>query len=283
VEHGGLRVDGNAGRRPHKLLWRLPSCRPEGRVQTSRKGGASGEGDMGAVQAMDRKSGDPVAGGFYTVREAARLLTIGQPARISSWLDGYKRTAVGPIIYRQYKPIDRVQELGFWDLLEVRFVDHFRRQGVSLQALRKAANNARELWNTEHPFAMDGAQFLTDRKEVFLAAAKETKDQFLLNLVTKQYEIYVVLEEFLARGVSFDPTTGLARQWRPKPKELPAIALDPLIAYGRPVVMPEAVPTESIYKLWKAEGGSFKAAADWFAVTEEAAHQAIDFELGLPD
>src|SRR6185369_8483607 len=98
---------------------------------------------MGAVQHPRLAASDPVAGGFYTVREAARLLSIAQPAKIVGWLHGHKGRGRGPIIQRQYQPIDGAQELSFLDLIEVRFVEHFRKQGVSLQALRKAAATAR--------------------------------------------------------------------------------------------------------------------------------------------
>ena len=37
--------------------------------------------------------------------------------------------------------------------MEVRFIEHFRRQQISLQSLRKAAENARKELNLDHPFA----------------------------------------------------------------------------------------------------------------------------------
>jgi hypothetical protein len=236
---------------------------------------------MGAVQHIGRQVNDPVAGGFYTVREAARLLNIGQPSKITAWLHGHRKGA-GPIIRRQYVPIEGTQELGFWDLIEVRFVEHFRKQGVSLQALRKAAETARREWGQRHPFAMSNVKFLTDRVTVFSHVAQETGDKFLLNLVTKQYAMYVVLEEVLAKGVGFDPASGLAREWRPK-KEFPHIALNPLVAYGQPAILPEGVPTAAIFQTWKAENGSYPAAADWYEITEDLAREAVEFELGLPE
>ena len=236
---------------------------------------------MGVVQSIDRAANDPVAGGFYTVREAARLLGIGQPSKITAWLQGHHKGAAA-IVKRQYKPIEGIQELGFWDLIEVRFVEHFRKQGVSLQALRKAAETARNDYGQQHPFATSNVKFLTDRVTVFSQAAKETGDKFLLNLVTKQYAMYVILEEVLAKGIEFDPTSGLAREWRPK-KEFPHIALNPLVAYGQPAILPDGVPTAAVYGTWKAENGSYLAAADWYEITEDLAREAVEFELGLPE
>lgn len=236
---------------------------------------------MGAVQHIGREVKDPLAGGFYTVREAARLLTIASPSKITAWLQGGKGRAA-PIITRQYKPIEGVQELGFWDLIEVRFVEHFRKQGVSLQALRKAAATARAEYGHRHPFALSNVLFQTDRRRVFARTAEETGDKTLLDLAGKQFAMYEVLEAVLAKGVDFDPASGLAREWRPKPKEFPRVALNPLISYGQPVIMPDRVPTAALYRSWKAEG-SISATADWFEVSEDVVREAVEFELELPE
>ncbi len=238
---------------------------------------------MGAVQHLGLAKNDPVAGGFYTVREAARLLTIAQPAKITGWLQGHKGRGRGPIIQRQYEPIEGAQELGFLDLIEVRFVEHFRKQGVSLQALRKAAETAREEWQQRHPFATSSTKYLTDRIEIFSKTARDVHDNVLFNLVTKQYEMYVVLETVLAKGVEFDPASGLAREWRPKQAEFPDIALSPLVAYGQPAIMPFGVPTVAIYSTWKAENGNYAATSDWYEIDEKLVREAVEFELGLPD
>jgi uncharacterized protein (DUF433 family) len=238
---------------------------------------------MGAVEQLRATSNDPVAGGFYTVREAARLLNIAQPAKIVGWLHGHKGRGRGPIIQRQYEPIEGAQELGFLDLIEVRFVEHFRKQDVSLQALRKAAATARDEWKQQHPFATSATKYLTDRVDVFSKTARDIHDNVLLNLVTKQYEMYVVLEEILAKGVEFDPASGLAREWRPKQAEFPDVVVSPLVAYGQPAVMPHGVPTFAIYNTWKAENGHYSATSDWYEIDEKLVRQAVEFELGLPD
>ena len=236
---------------------------------------------MSKFQTLERPKVDPAAGGFYTAKEAARLLNIGQPSRVVAWLQGRSNTATGPVIARQYNPIGGVQELGFWDLLEVRFIDHFRKQGVSLQALRKAAETARKELKQQHPFALSRARFLTDRKTIFLATARELDDTVLLDLVTKQFAMYEVLEEIIERGLVFHPATGLAQEWRPRPVELPAIAINPKIAFGQPVVRPAGVPTSALFLSWKAEAGNYRAIADWFEIEQDLVHQAVEFELGL--
>lgn len=236
---------------------------------------------MAMATFVRRGAEDPLAGGFYTVREAARLLNLPHGGVITNWLKGRGRGK--PVIQRQYEPLEGKQELGFLDLIEVRFVEHFRKQGYSLQSLRKAAETARQELSCEHPFALYGARFVARRKDIFLTVAKQEDDPKLLNLVTKQYAMYAVLEALLERGLQFNPTSGLAMLWRPREKEFPHVIIDPKVAYGQPALERERVPTDAIFSTWKAEGGDYKAVADWFEIDEGLAREAVEFELALPN
>ncbi len=50
--------------------------------------------------------------------------------------------------------------LGFLDLIEIRFVDAFRRVGVSWATLRRANERAQEMFGGSHPFCTN--RFVTD-------------------------------------------------------------------------------------------------------------------------
>jgi uncharacterized protein (DUF433 family) len=236
-----------------------------------------------SVAPIHKTPRDPAAGGFYTVKEAARLLDISNSGIIVNWLKGRAGQTVGPVIHRQYQPIGKAQELSFLDLIEVRFIDHFRKQDYSLQSLRKAADVARSELKVEHPFALFGVKFIGERKNIFLSVAKAEGDKKLLNLVTKQYAIYKVLESVLERSVVFDPTSGLAQRWKPRDKAFPHIVVDPTIAYGQPSVEGHRVSTDAIFSSWKAENGDIEAVADWFAIDKALAKEAVEFELALPN
>lgn len=121
---------------------------------------------------------------------------------------------------------------------------------------------------------------MADRKEIFLYTAKETGDHYLLNLMTNQIEIYEVLEQVLAKGVVFDPKSAIAKRFQPLP-DCQNVIIDPRIAFGRPVIAPRFVPTESLFALWKAEGGNYRVVADWYHISREAAEEAVEFELRL--
>jgi uncharacterized protein (DUF433 family) len=116
-----------------------------------------------------------------------------------------------------------------------------------------------------------------------LAVAKGENDTKLLNPVTKQYDMHVILEDVLSRGLTFDPTSGLAMRWRPCEKEFPRVVIDPRIAYGQPSLEPVRVPTDAVFATWKAENGSYAAVADWYEIDESLAREAAEFELALPN
>lgn len=231
------------------------------------------------MNVVDIRSEERLAGGYYTVAEAARLLHIDRSRHntVRNWLAG-NGADVGAVIARQYP--NSTTELGFYDLLEVRFIDYFRRQNVSLQSIRKAAAAARKELKARHPFAMSNVQFVTDRKRIFSLTAEETGDKHLMELIHGQYEMYEVIEDFLAKGVQFRPD-GLARLWRPDQKKYPKIVLTPAKAHGQPVIDRAGVPTRTLFDLWLTEKRNFAAVADWFEIAESDVEQAVEYELEL--
>lgn len=233
---------------------------------------------------------NPLVRGFYTVPEAARLIEVGNARRIHGWIRGYADRSSGPLIRREYAPTQKREELSFLDLLEIRFIEHFREQGVRVQTLRRALETARDIWKEDKPFATARIKF-TPRKDgkdiiaeqVLKPSAESTKDAKLLSLCTRQYEIYVAIRELLVKGLSFDPHTHLAVSWKPRPEKFPEIVINPTIAYGRPFV-PSKVPTAVLYEAWKAEGRQLEPVADWYEVSLAETQMAVEFEQELaPD
>lgn len=222
---------------------------------------------------------DLLSGGFYTVAQAARLLRVGNRQRIYRWLrssDG----ASEPVILRDYQPVNNNQELSFWDLIEVQFVEHFRSQGLSLQYLRKVAARARQDFRTKHPFALSKAKYVTDRWRIFEQTAAEEGIK-TRELLTGQYEMYEAIEEVLASGIEFNPKTFLAEKWRPLENDCPNVVVDPRYAYGQPVIGVPHVPTAAIFRQWKAEKGDRKKVADWWGLEPENVDEAIEFEIRM--
>ena len=126
-----------------------------------------------------------VSGGFYTVSEAARLLGMESGRRIHRWIAPTQRGG-DAVVARDYPKVGKQHELSFLDLVEIRFVEHFRQQRISLQSLRMATRNARAELRVLHPFSTSSVRFQTDRREIVLHTATASGDPFLLTLLTKQ-------------------------------------------------------------------------------------------------
>jgi len=233
---------------------------------------------MAATRVHER---DALLGGFYTVKEAARLLRINNRRLITAWVEGHSHSDSGPIIDRDYSPVGQSHELSFWDLMEVKFIDHFRKQDVTMPTLRRVAAKAREELGHKHPFALSKVVFGTDRKKIFQTVVDETGDRRTRNVLGDQYEMYDVIEGLFAEGVAFDTATQMAEYWKPLPTECPNVVVDPRYAYGHPVVSDRHVPTAALYRLFRAEGGDTKRVADWFHVSPEAVTEAVEFETRL--
>lgn len=227
---------------------------------------------------------NPLSRGFYTVQDAARLIEVGSAQRIRGWLSGYPRRKVGPLLVRDYQPIGTAQEMSFLDLMEVRFVEHFRDIGVKPQTLRRCIEVAREKFNEEKPLLRQGVLFIPtdDRRkvvveEVLKPVAKENRDRKLWNLVDRNYEFNDFIEGSLARGLAFDPKTEMTSEWRPRSIDFPQVVIDPRVAYGQPSV-PSGIPTSVLFDAWRAEGEEVTPVADWFNVPVDQVQMAIGFE-----
>jgi len=226
----------------------------------------------------ERLEADPLFAGFYTNAEAARILGLDGTRKIRGWLNGWPSSRSGPIVARDFKDSSTVS---FLDLMEMRFIEYFRSQGVSMQTLRRAAAMARKEWEREHPFALSQATYLTDRRKIFAQVAKEEGDRVTWDMASGQHEIWEAIEQAVARGVQFDPKTDVACRWHPKPGEFPTIVVDPRFAYGRPVVEPAGVPTAALFRQWKAEKGDRERVAEWFSLPCEDVRTAVEFELQI--
>jgi hypothetical protein len=181
--------------------------------------------------------------GIYSVAEASLLSRVPQ-RRIRRWLQGYEYKIAGqrrtssPVLRRDFDSPDGILSLSFLDLLEVRFVNEFRQQGVSWNTIRVASQRAVEVLGHDHPFSTK--RFRTDGKTILLEIAQEAEEAALLDLVRDQYAFRRIVAPFL-KGVEFGPE-DVARRWWPMNRRN-AVVLDPARAFGQPIVHREGVPT----------------------------------------
>jgi uncharacterized protein (DUF433 family) len=218
---------------------------------------------------------DPLFAGFYSVSDAARLLSM-QKGKARDWLNGRGANKQGVMIDRDFPD---TPTLSFLDLMEMRFIEYFRRQGVSMQTLRKASEKARMDWDAKHPFALSKAQYLTDRRNIFAQVAEQEGDEATWNLATGQMEMWELIEAAIAKGIVFDATTDLASLWKPRQADFPSVVLDPKRAFGKPIVEAGGVPTSALVRQWRAERGDARRVAKWFDIEESEVAQAVEFEM----
>lgn len=222
---------------------------------------------------------------YYTPRyftaEASRLVHISN-ARIRRWLEGYEYEYASelrrqkPVVRKGMQSPDYPNYASFLDLVDLLFVKQFLDLGISLQKLRKALKEAKEILGTDH-FARQS--FFTDGRNICLEL-RDKSDLAILELLSGgQWVIKEVILE-LAKRIDFDETTELARRWYPNEGD-GLVVLDPLISFGRPIIIKKAITTENIYDLYTAEGEKIDPVCDWMDLTDKEVEAAVKFERHL--
>lgn len=212
--------------------------------------------------------------GLYTAVEAA-LYTGISAKDIRRWMFGY--TSHGVEHAGLWTPeLSFVEEnlLGFHDLLEIRFVHAFRQHGVSLQAIRSASIQAREMFDQQYPFTCK--RFQTDGRDIFATVMDETGDEALLDLVKRQWAFKQVIKPSLYEGIDY-ASEGSAQRWYPL-KRNKAVVLDPARNFGKPILTSAGIDTSAIYQSYQAEGQDAKRVAIIFEITTAAVDAAVAYE-----
>jgi uncharacterized protein (DUF433 family) len=219
--------------------------------------------------------------GVYSVDEASRLTRVPSQ-RIRRWLQGYEfksRSGLhhsSPVLRHDYEAIEGKFSLSFADLVEVRFVDCFLRAGVSLPAIRLAAERASEVLKLDHPFST--RRFKTDGRTILTELATAGKSPELLDLVRNQMGFKQLIDPFLYRSLDFGPTSQAMRWWPEGGGR--KVVIDPGRSFGKPIVAKESVPTRVIFDAFNAEESIGRVAAI-FEVSKASVAAAVEFERQL--
>lgn len=230
-----------------------------------------------ASKAIPRES-DLFGIGSYTIQEASRLL--GTPViNISRWMRGYSYSRKGqmhhsPPLWQAQWPIadDGSTELGFRDLVELRFVKVFIEAGIGLLAIRNCLNLARELVGDDHPFST--RRFQTDGKTIFLESSKPVVDGGeLLDLKRRQYVFGQIVERTFR---DLDIEADAVARWRPF-NGRDSIVIDPNRSFGQPIASASGVPTVVLAQAVEAEK-SQQRVARLFQVPVDVVRDAVRFE-----
>lgn len=217
--------------------------------------------------------------GIYTVPQASRLSNV-PPMRIKRWLKGRTREYNGrkvfdaPLWESSLEEVDGTLHLSFRDLIELRMVDRFRAQRLSMPYLRKVVSAARELLGDSHPFST--SRFKTDGKRLYLEVLKRTQEPELVEVLSGQMAFHSIISVGL-KDVEFQD--GVAALWRPESGR-GDVVVDPERSFGQPILSDFGVPTSAI-KLSASAGRTPREISRDFEISERAVKSAIAFEEKL--
>ena len=217
--------------------------------------------------------------GYYTVPEAARLTKI--PARnINRWLGGYSYSSrassasMPPLWLPQLPRAEDHIELGFRDLIELRFINAFLDKGLKLQSIRQYLVYARECIGDERPFST--RRFQTDGKSIYLETIDRAGEAEMLDLKRHQYVLKQVIEQSFK---DLDIEDDAVVRWRPFQGKS-SIVIDPARSFGQPIFDEYGVPTVVLSDAVRAEG-SVERVASIFEVPVEIVRESERFERYL--
>jgi uncharacterized protein (DUF433 family)/DNA-binding transcriptional MerR regulator len=221
----------------------------------------------------------PLGIGYYTVPEAARLLRI--PARnIKRWIGGYKYDAEGhtitmpPLWVPELPAYDDHLELGFRDLIELRFVKAFMDAGLGLKTIRNCLEYARECVRDDRPFST--RRFQTDGRTIFLDSLRRSGESEILDLRRGQYVFRQAIERTFK---DLDIEADAVARWRPFHGK-DTIVIDPRRAFGQPIATDYGVPTTALGDAAEAEG-SIERVAFLYEIPQVVVRDAVKFESSL--
>lgn len=221
----------------------------------------------------------PLGVGIYSYADAARFIG-AEPRDLRRWILGYThkgpngRQAFSPPLWDSQLSESDIEGLGFKDLIELRFVHTFRKEGVPLHVIRRTLSVAKERLATPYPFTCK--KFKTDGKRIFMEVIEETGEESLVDVEKQQNVIQKVIGPSLREGVELD-MQGEATRWFPL-KRSRAIVFDPARKFGQPILSDFDIPTAAIVESIKAEMGDEKRVARMYEIPLVAVRRALEFE-----
>ncbi|MBX4938427.1 hypothetical protein HJA97_13030 [Rhizobium binae] len=199
---------------------------------------------------------------------------------MNRWLRGYsyrrsgERRLMPPLWTTQHADVVDHLEIGFRDLIELRFVTAFVDAGLGLLAIRNCLEYARECAKDERPFST--RRFQTDGRTIFLESMERAGEPKLLDLKKRQYVFKQVIEGTFK---DLDIEDDAVARWRPFNGKQ-SIVIDPGRAFGQPIASQFGVPTVALAEAVEAEG-SIEDVVRLFDVPAGVVRDAVQFEDGL--
>lgn len=219
--------------------------------------------------------------GLYSFPRAAQLT--GIPAQsLRRWASGRSApeglTAAKGVIDLDLPDVDDERALSFLNLIELKLIGEFRRHNLSLQYIRRVVDVLQDSYSLEHPLAC--RRLMTDGRSIF--AEIDEMGEFACIEIAGRRPNHFVMEDVVRpffHHIEFYEETDLAKCWFPAGKQ-GGIVVDPLVAFGEPLLVNYGISTAILAALAKA-GDSVERIAEWYEVPVDSARRAIEFERGL--
>lgn len=212
----------------------------------------------------------------YGLAEAARYVKL-PVATLRSWVAGRTYPGAGGVHRFQpliHPPQEKPPVLTFWNLIEAHVLRSLRTEhGVTIKAVRKALDYAERTLKIKR--LLLSRDLRADAGRLFLAKYGQ-----LIDLpASGQLAMRLVFEEHLKR-VEWDEWKFPVRLYPFLSADTPAprtIAIDPKIAFGRPIIARAGISTAAIADRIDAKEPAAEVAADYDLTVEEV-EQAVLYE-----
>lgn len=223
---------------------------------------------------------DLLARPVYSLSQVDR--TLGLPGGTARrWIDGYDRGR------RHYDPVVRERttrdEVVTWgEFVETRLLSEYRDAGVPMLRMRPAVTALREQLQTPYPLASARTWLAVDGQELIRKVQAEVGLENRLALVvvrTGQQLVWSDEVKAFSRSVEWTAhdENGQVRLICPD-SELPNVVLDPLRAFGDPVLRERNVKTEVLGELFRA-GETLEGLAEMYELTPSQIREAVRYEF----
>ena len=223
---------------------------------------------------------DPKEMPLYGFSQAASYLKIPLPT-LRSWIRGRKYPVGQDGEVRFSAPVIKPPKsafpmLSFMNLIEAHVLKGIRKvENIPFYKVRNALWYVEEKFQSKHPLA--DYQFLTDGVELFI----EHLDELVTVSKSGQLVFRELIEVYLRR-IDRNPDKTPIRLYpflkRDAEKTEPkVISINPLVSFGRPVIVGTGVPTEVVAERFQA-GDSLTDLTEDYGITKEEAEEAIRYE-----
>lgn len=223
---------------------------------------------------------DPKEMPLYGFWQAANYLKIPLPT-LRTWIYGRKYPVGQNGGVRFSAPVIKLPKpnlpmLSFMNLVEAHVLKGIRKvENIPFYKVRNALGYVEKKFQSKHPLA--DYQFLTDGVELFI--------EHLDELVTVSKNGQLTFRELIAtylrridRNLDKTPIRLYPFLKRDAEKTEPkVISINPLVSFGRPVIVGTGVPTEVVAERFQA-GDSLTDLTEDYGITKEAAEEAIRYE-----